>query len=140
MTTQTDALHDLKSEILEQGYSESLIQEIADEYSLHPLLLTRLFKAWTGQRPEKYAVRTDLPDGATLRREIDDLERMCWLIAKEFVGHQIKRQGLTVKAYKEIYGGQAFEKRAVEASKHTEIIKLAKDHLALELDMLSITI
>ena len=59
MKNLNEALDDLKSEIVENGYSEAIVSEIASSYELNAVLLLRKFEEQTGKRPEEYKV-TDL--------------------------------------------------------------------------------
>lgn len=126
-----DALSDLKAEILTNGFRVGLVEEIANEYGLHPKLLKRKFEETTNQTLEEYHIRQDLPDGPTFREDIAAVEQARREMAREYAKNKIKKQGMTVKAYKEKYGEAKFEMRVSEGSKHPKVIELAKTMVEL---------
>ena len=66
------------------------------------------------------------------REPLDPLTKECRAVAKAYITAKIKEAGMTLKAYAEKNGEDAFMSKVIEISDHPEIVKAAKKNLAIK--------
>ena len=74
-----DAITDLKSEIVARGYVAGMVEEIARDYEVNPILLARKFTENTGRAPADYSItKIEIDYAARFEAMRDRMARDGW--------------------------------------------------------------
>ncbi len=60
---------------------------------------------------------------------LDPLTKECRRLARDYISNLLKREGETVKAYKEKNGDDAYNAKIIELSEHPKVVETAKAEL-----------
>ncbi|TMM50737.1 hypothetical protein [Sulfitobacter sabulilitoris] len=129
MQNLQDALEDLKETILADGFEPMLVEKIALEHGLNPIMLRRKFIEMTEQEPESYFRATDLPSGNDIRNQMNALENAKLEVANDLIRRDFKERGITKKQFVDENGTDAYDALVLKYKQHPKMEELAKNHL-----------